>query len=160
MKELSGLIELITSFFWAFVSVYVVIQYRKPITQIVSRLRTFRLKIPNGPEMEITADQAVDLAQDLLDEVDELIKDLDDQDKSLLNKVYRSNRLITVEELIPGFERDSPEHQRLRKLRDCQLIKPNEPGQWDSRKNIVIKPFGRILLKIKKEVLLPNHQRI
>jgi len=156
MKELTSFIELVISLFWATVSLYVVIEYRKPLTQIASRIRTFRLRIPNGPELEITADDAFKLAQNLLEEVDELIKNLDDKDKDLLEQVCRSNK-ITVEDLIPEFKRDSPEHQSLRKLRDCQLIKPKEPGQWDSKKEIIVKPFGRILLKIRKEVLLPSH---
>ncbi|AMV29309.1 hypothetical protein VT84_33245 [Gemmata sp. SH-PL17] len=138
--------ELVHAILWPTVVVVALILSRHRFTH-------FKLKVLGG-EVEVSAKEAANMAQELLDEADRLIKSVTPKEQKLLAKVYSAPKMLTVEQLIPGFSRGSIEHEQLRKLRMIQLIRPASGKQWEAQEYVEIKPFGRILFRIRPKALL------
>ena len=144
---------------WLAVVAFLLFRYRVPLSNLIERMSKFQLKLPNGTTVEITASEAASVAQQLLDEADRLIEDVTTDDQQLLARLHKREPQ-TIAKLIPGFRRcdesgqPTKELEQLRKLRDCQLLRPLEGGQFHPEKLVVIKPFGRILLRLRPERLL------
>jgi hypothetical protein len=52
---------------------------------------------------------------------------------------------LRVAEVFPDFERESPAHVALRRLRTAQFILPAGRDMWERDQHIAIKPFARLV---------------
>jgi hypothetical protein len=139
---------------WAIVVVVALLLFRQPLSRLVDRLTSLKVKIAEGRAIEISARDAASIVQELLEEADRLIAGVGPWEQQLLARIHSAPQMMTVEQLIPGFRPESDEHQRLRKMREMQLIRPAGSSQWRPEKYVEVKPFGRILLRIRPEKLL------
>ena len=110
--------------------------------------------IEDGITVELKTKEITDSAQELLDETGELINDLGKQEKTILQRIVLSEQPLTVADAAPGFIRENDKHNSLRKLRQCQLVRPIKGGRFQEHKRLEIKSFGKVLLKIYNERLL------
>lgn len=154
MQEAAVLISALVQFAWLILAGGTLYGFREPVAGLLKKLSKFRLRLPNGTEIDVSAHEAAEIAQELLNEVDQLIEDITSEESAILARVLKSPRTLSVIEMFPSFKRPSKELDILRRLRDKQLIRPVEGGQWLSDKHIEIKPFGRILLKVRRERLV------
>lgn len=140
---------------WYFLCVigFVCLFWRQ-IGRFIDRMNKVKIRLSSGQEIVLTAAESKDAAGTLLDEVDRLIRRLTDDDKALLAKIIDQGGAVLIEQVLPGFRRDTPEHESLRRLRDCQLIRPVGSGRFEAGKYLEIKPFGRALLRIRFQDLL------
>lgn len=141
---------------WPVLVLVAMIIFRTQLAHLITRIRGFKFHTKGGQVFELSTTEVSSIAQDLLLETDALIRDLDEPAKKILARIVASPRSLTVEQAAPGFTRGSPEHDSLRKLRDCQLIRPVEGGRFQPEKHIEIKRFGQVLLKLRREQLVPH----
>ena len=136
--------------FLAFVAVF----YR-PVRILLERLaetltvKTVKLKA-FGAEIELTAEQAKRALDELLQDIAESTNELSRDDSILFERIVGAGGRETVRRLLPGFQRDTEEHQRLRKLRDRKLIRPFEGGNWQGEKHPVVSRFGQLVHDLRR----------
>jgi hypothetical protein len=141
---------------WPIVVLVALVIFRAPLTHLITRIKGLKFRMEGGGEFELTAAQVRGIAEDLLLEADALIRDLGPPEKKILARIVSSPRALTVEQAVPGFTRGSPELYSLRKLRNCQLIRPVGGGRFEADKYIEIKRFGQVLLKLRRDQLIPD----
>jgi len=160
MQHIAALISSLAQVGWLVIVVFLLWRFRSPLSNVVERLSKFRLRLSDGTKVEVSASEVVGMAQQLLDEVDErLIKEISESEQKLLRYLVQLDSEPTVGEAVERvfgekFVRPSPELEVLRKLRDRQLIRPREGGRFREYKHLQIKPFGSILLRIRRDALL------
>ena len=155
MEEFSSLISALIQGGWLAIVLVLLFKYHKSLSGLIARISKFNLKLPDGTELAITAQEAAGLAQELLAEIDDsLVKDITAEEQAVLKKVVNQSDAPTVKEIFPQFCRPSPELETLRSMRRRQLIRPRGGGTWKPNKRIDIKPMGAILLKIRGDKLL------
>ncbi|PHJ59016.1 hypothetical protein VF14_13720 [Nostoc linckia z18] len=150
-------------FVWPLFALVCVILFREALTRLIDRIQGFELDWP-GKMFRLTATEANQVAQALLNEADEMIRHLGPAEKKLFRKIVEASEArhtITVDQLFEGgFSRvnasggDSEQLISLRKLRDAQLIRPKNGNQFTGKKELEIKKFGQVLLNIRRKELL------
>ena len=90
----------------------------------------------------------------LLYEAGSVMERLEHNERRVLATVLRRDHTLRVDEVFPRFRRGSDGHQILRTLRRRQLLRPGGSGSWRPEKDIVLKPFGRILQSLDESGLL------
>lgn len=160
MESIPAIISSLSQVGWVVIVGLFLFRFQEPLSKVLDRLTKFRLVLRDGTQVEVTVEQAVGIAQQLLDEVDmSLISDLSEEEKRILRCVADSKSEPTVQELVSkvfnkDFEIDSQEHDLLRSLRERQLLRPAGGSQWRANKRVLKKRFGEILLRIRRDVLL------
>jgi hypothetical protein len=160
MHDAAAVISALAQAGWVAIVGYFLFKFQLPLSNVLGRLSKFRLRLPDGTEVEATAYEAAAIAQQLLDEVDQnLIHGITTDERKLLAFVVSHAAEPTVGEAVKqvfgkDFVRESHEHNVLRKLRDRQLLRPRGGDQFQREKHLEVKPFGRILLRVRRSMLL------
>lgn len=82
----------------------------------------------------------------MLREVRAAAERLDETDRDALRFIMsHPDRSLTVADVFPDFERNSPAHDALRRLRTAQFVLPVGPDKWVRGTPIATKPFARFL---------------
>jgi hypothetical protein len=80
-----------------------------------------------------------------LQEIADSTNELSPEESRLFEKILASGGRERIDQLLPNFRRDTPEHQGLRKLRDRKLVRPFEGGRWQPDKHPVVTRFGQLV---------------
>ncbi len=102
-----------------------------------------------GAEVELTPEQAKHALDELLQDIAESTNELSPEESVLFERIMASAGRDTVCQLLPNFQRDTPDHQRLRKLRDRKLIRPFEGGRWQREKHPLVSRFGQLVYDLR-----------
>ncbi len=145
---------LATPLAWPITVLLVVAIFHSPVSMLLKRLGetlTFKsVKVKAlGVEAELSPEYARTVLHELLDDITATSSQLTPEEIWLFDAILAADEVKTVVELVPGFTRDSPEHARLRNLRDQKLILPKERGQWKTDKHPVVTPYGRLVAKLR-----------
>lgn len=140
---------------WPVTAVISLAVFYKPIRSLLDTLTaTMTLKAVKirafGVEVDLTPEQAKRALNELLQDIADSTNELAPDEWRLFERVIASAGRDTVADLIPGFQRYTPEHQQLRKLRDRMLIRPVETGTWNPRKHPVVSRFGQLVYDLRK----------
>jgi hypothetical protein len=146
-------IELLKAIAWPLFGVVVIIRFQEVIKNAFSRSKETTIKIA-GAEFKLTAGEAADALSDVFNEIDSILEShLTKEEKVLFLKVIRAPKTLMVEDLFPGFKRDTDQHKMLRALRGVYFIRPVEGGTWRSEKHIELTNLGRLVARHKKDIL-------
>jgi hypothetical protein len=148
------IVKVATPLAWPVTVFLIVALFYRPVRALLKRLAetlTFKsLKVKAlGFESELTPEYARTVLHDLLDDITATSNQLTPEEIALFDQILSSGGSKTLVEIIPGFARDSPEHQRLRNLRDQKLILPATRGQWRSEKHPIVTPYGHLVAKLR-----------
>jgi hypothetical protein len=139
---------------WPVVALILASLFYKPVSALLKRLAetlTFRSVTVKalGVECELTPEYARTVLNELLDDITATSNELTKEEIALFDRILSSAGTKRVVDLIPGFTRDSPEHQRLRNLRDQKLILPANRGRWKSEERPIVTPYGHLIAKLR-----------
>jgi hypothetical protein len=150
--EAHGMAAILQSIAWPSVALTVALLFRKPLAHLAESvsLKAIKLKVL-GAEVELTPEQAKTNLQELLTDILQTINELPPDVLELFGGIEAAGGRSTVEDLVPGFSRDSHEHQSLRTLRDRQLIRPFEGGSWQAKKHPVTTHFGELVWRMRPQ---------
>jgi hypothetical protein len=107
-----------------------------PIRTLMNRLaanltiKVVKVKVL-GTEFEITPEQAEGALDELLQEIVDPTNELPTDVALLFQKILSSPKDIKVGDIFPDFERETPQHEQLRKLRRAKLVRPRDGDRWD-----------------------------
>lgn len=151
---------------WPITVLVIVLYFRGPIRLLVTRAAD-SLKVKStkfkffGIEVELTPEETKDALDEMLQEVVQAMSEFSKDEIDLFTTIHRNEGRLTVFGLDPNFKRGDEFHNKLRKLRRCNLVRPVEGGKWEPEKHPVVTRFGRLVLDLtpklpKKRV--PNNQ--
>ena len=139
---------------WPLTFIAFVAVFYKQVHSLLHRLaetltvKSIKLKA-FGAEVELTPEQARRALDELLQDIAESTNELSADDSALFERIVASAGRETVRQLLPTFQRDMPDHLRLRKLRDRKLIRPFEGGNWQPEKHPVVSRFGQLVYDLR-----------
>jgi len=146
--------EIAAALAWPLTAIAFVAVFYKPVSALLDRLaatltvKTVTLKA-FGAEIELTPQQAERALDELLQDIAESTNELSVEESRLFERIRASAGRDTVGQLLPNFQRDSEDHQRLRKLRDRKLVRPLEGGRWQSGKHPMVSRFGQLVYDLR-----------
>jgi hypothetical protein len=138
----------LTSLAWPLAIIVLVLSFRRFIIRLMGGAREFSFEIA-GQKLSLTRREALNTLDQLLEEIIENTKDLDEAQRALFHRILNGKGRTTVSQIYPQFERGSAEHNLLRSLRSRTLIRPAEGGTWRSNKHPEVAAFAGVLLKSK-----------
>jgi hypothetical protein len=100
-------------------------------------------------EIELTPELVKRVFDELLDEIAQPTNRLEPEESSLFDRILRAGGRETINDVFPGFQRNSREHEQLRKLRYLNLVRPLEGGQWRGEKHPIPTRFGELVYELK-----------
>jgi len=81
-----------------------------------------------------------------LSEMRTIVAILSEDQRTVLRRIMSAMAdSLTVQDVFPKFQRGTPEHETLRRLREAQFIRPKGGGPWRAESQIEVKPFGRLM---------------
>jgi hypothetical protein len=138
---------------WPLAVLYAIARFRGPLTAFLSRGNSMAIEI-FGTKLTISGDAATKVLQNMADEVDSLVESLE---PTMFEKIMTSDGAV-VSDLMPDRgpkENPSCELKILRELRHSALVRPREGGQWTVEKHLEVTPFGRLVMKFRRESRTP-----
>jgi hypothetical protein len=158
MESISGVIsstaELISALAWPIVILIVYRQMKLPLKNLLARSKSVSLKLPNGGEVTIEGSEVEIILQDILSDLNDITDGISEAERTLLTRIYLTPSLKEVSYYFPDFDRESADHQLLRKLKNRRLIDSKEGDMWCHWKHPEITNFGRFVLKHRSNLLL------
>ena len=147
-------VKIATPLAWPTVTLVIFLLVFEPVHALLKRLSetlTFKsLKVKAlGVEAELTPEYAESVLQELLADITASSNQLTPEEITLFDQILASDGQKTVEDLIPGFRRETPPHERLRNLRDQKLILPTTRGSWKGEKIPIVTPYGHLVAKLR-----------
>lgn len=151
---LALVVDLLGAVAWPITLAFVLVKFRDIIAGAVGRSKELILKIA-GAEIKLTGAEAADALSDLFAELDTVLDShLTAEERAFFLRVLSLPRVPTVSELLPDFQRNTPEHKMLRALRGVYFIRPSEGGPWQANKHVQVTTLGRIVAQHKRDRLM------
>ncbi|HWO10582.1 MAG TPA: hypothetical protein VNN80_13915 [Polyangiaceae bacterium] len=148
------LVQLLGAVAWPIAVTVILYFFRDVIARALGRNRDLVVNVA-GVEIRLSAGEAKDALQEVFAEIDTVIAEqLTDEERQLFLRILESRRTVEVNRLLPGFARDTPEHQWLRALRGAYFIRPAEGGPWRRDKHVEVTTLGRLVGKFKRDALI------
>ena len=144
-------VDLINGIAWPVAAIIIAYALRSVLRKLFARTKGFTLKLL-GVDVVLTADQAEDVLQDIFADIIEEAKILTTEKRQLVMAIKEARGKKKLEEIFKqlykrSFVRGMPEHERLRDLRNSQIIRPSEGGRWQPDKHPIVHPMTQALLK-------------
>ncbi|HRD78618.1 MAG TPA: hypothetical protein PK264_22215, partial [Hyphomicrobiaceae bacterium] len=93
-----------------------------------------------------SSDDVAETFDALLREMQLITSRLTTEDWAVLKTIMTDpNGQLRVDSIFDGFERETPAHELMRKLREAQFVRPANGGRWKNDSIIQIKPFGKLM---------------
>lgn len=97
-------------------------------------------------KLKFKSDELEKILADVLTEMRSITTGLGvDECEKLRTIMAKPSGTFAVTDIYPTFSRGNPEHEKLRRLRDAQFIRPAGGGRWHTESRIEIKPFGKMM---------------
>ncbi|WCM48525.1 hypothetical protein OH720_15945 [Pseudomonas sp. WJP1] len=146
--------NIVTPLAWPVTSLLIAALFYRPVCAVLERLaetvtfKTIKVKVL-GVEAELTPEYARTVLHELLDDITATSNQLTPEEVALFDSILVAAGKKSVAELIPGFERESPEHAQLRNLRDQKLVLPKEKRSWKATSHPVVTPYGHLVASLR-----------
>jgi hypothetical protein len=140
----------------ALVPILLAIAFWRPLAARIAASHEFEFEWGNL-KLRMKGSEADSVLQAFIQEMRRLVDKVPAADRRLvLTRVEANNGRVRVKDIYPGFQRDTPEHETLRGLRDGQFIRPIGSGRFHPDSLLEMKQFGRLMLQHQREYILPK----
>lgn len=148
------LVDFLKTLAWPVSVVIILFYYKNEIIQLLQGSQETVIKIP-GAEFKVRAKEVTDALTDIFSEIDTILKShLTQEQKNLFLRILSVPTSPKVEDIYPGFVRETHKHKMLRALRGVYFIRPVEGKQWEANKHIEVTNLGRIVARHKRDALM------
>ncbi len=139
------------------VAAMMIVLLAHPIQKFIrNRLRIkSMLKKTAGDRLTVDNETAQIIVGDIMKEARVIMRHLTTEEKKVLRELNGFLNPPALSELFPDFDRSAedhlnPQHELLKELRKCHLIRPAGGGKWRADKRIEITPMGRLVIQLNK----------
>jgi len=148
----SNTYDLLIGIAWPLAALLAVLALRKAIRTLVEK-ESISIQLPSGPLVHFSSKQAADTLSGLFRDFIEVYgRLLSEYQREVFRRILSYQTPPTVSAVIPGFNREKPEHLGcLRALRGIGLISPENGEKWNSDSRIVVTKFGTSLDKYLRQ---------
>lgn len=149
-------IDLAKGLAWPITLAWLLLAFRAPLTAVLERSRQTTIKVA-GAEISMSASEAGEALADFFTEVEVLLSEhLTLEQKDLFVRIGRQPHTPQVRDILPDFSRETTSHEALRALKKASFVRPIGGGQWSATRHIEVTTLGRLVLKHKRELLMPT----
>jgi hypothetical protein len=144
------------AFIGALVPVLLAVIFRKPLAGMISN--SSELEFEWGKlKFRLKGGDAERMLQALFHDMRSLVDQVPLVERQrVIGKVEGREGKIRVSDIYRDFERETDEHGYLRGLREAQMIRPVQGGQFLRDSALILKPFGRLMLQYQRKYILED----
>jgi len=137
----------LSALLWPLAVIFVAWLFRREVSVLLGRIKEVSFQVL-GQKISISSDKASDVLEEM---AGEMRSDLREVHWKLFHQIRRSDGSERVDDIFPGFKRDTPEHKLLGELRGRNLIRPLEGGAWRDFKHPVLTRLAAAIARVKPD---------
>lgn len=150
MEVAKLILEYLKVLAWPLIVISLIYSYRSQIGKLLtnfSEADSLTVEVLGQP-LKMNKTKTSETLNEIISEMKTIVKEITPEDRKKLEEIMNASSCIySVKDKFPDFDRKegNKSHETLRKFREAQFIRPQGGGQWEEKKKIEIKPFGRLM---------------